>query len=346
MDKEKVTKMNFFKKMWYSITKFEKIPNMAVEGFSSALKYILILTAIFTIFLMIQSMLELKTLVSELAEYVQDNIPEFTYSQETLSLESADTIIIDDVQYSGIDKIIINTEIETNEEKDKIENENLINGTTIFFFNDEIILKNQSEDSKIIKQSYSYEEFISSYTNEEMNEFNKDQFVQYLLSNNMNGIYIQYGISTYIYLLIVNFIIILLNIFELSILGMITSTIARIKIKYSAIYNMAVYSLTLSIILNIVYIVINYFTNFAITYFQVAYITIAYIYLAAAIFILKDDVIKKMQEVEKIKKEQKKVKEEIQQQEKKEEKEDNKENKDDKENKEEKEGDEPQGSEA
>ena len=54
--------------------------------------------------------------------------------------------------------------------------------------------------------------------------------------------------------------------------------------------------------------------------FLPAYITIAYIYLAATIFILKDDVIKKMQEVEQIKQEQLKVREEIEKQEKQEEK--------------------------
>ena len=54
------------------------------------------------------------------------------------------------------------------------------------------------------------------------------------------------------------------------------------------------------------YIIVNYFTTFTISYFQVAYITIAYIYLAAVIFLLKDDLLKKLEEVEKIKKEQKK----------------------------------------
>ena len=84
------------------------------------------------------------------------------------------------------------------------------------------------------------------------------------------------------------------------------------------------------------------------TYFQVAYTTIAYIYLAAAIFILKDDFIKKMQEVMKIKQEQKNVREEIKrQEEKKEEPKEDKEQKkkEDKED-DESDGDEPQGSEA
>ena len=50
-----------------------------------------------------------------------------------------------------------------------------------------------------------------------------------------------------------------------------------------------------------VYIIINYFIDFTIDYFQIAYIAIAYIYLAASIFILKDDFMKRQEEVEKIK---------------------------------------------
>ena len=147
-------------------------------------------------------------------------------------------------------------------------------------------------------------------------------------------------------MLIVNIIVALLDALEIAVLGLITAIMARIKMKLTPIFNMAIYSLTLPMILNILYIVINYFTDFTITYFQVAYITIAYIYLAAAIFILKDDFIQKMQEVEKIKQEQLKVREEIKEEtkEKKEKDEDKKENEEDK--KEDNKGDDPQGSEA
>ena len=127
----------------------------------------------------------------------------------------------------------------------------------------------------------------------------------------MYTFYLSYGTSIFISLLLINLIVVLLDSFEIALLGWITTIISRIKMRFVAIYNMAVYSLTLPMILNILYVIVNYFTDFTITYFQVAYITIAYIYLAASIFILKDDFIKKMQEVEKIKQEQLKVREEI-----------------------------------
>ena len=218
--------------------------------------------------------------------------------------------------------------------------------TRVFFLNDEIVLETKLENGELLRQPYTYSEFIKSYLGKNAESFNKTEFVEYLTSEKMLTFYTQYGVLMFIYLLIVNIIVALLDALEIAVLGLITAIMARIKMKFTPIFNMAIYSLTLPIILNILYIVINYFTDFTITYFQVAYITIAYIYLAAAIFILKDDFIQKMQEVEKIKQEQLKVRKEIKEEtkEKKEKDEDKKENEEDK--KEDNKGDDPQGSEA
>ena len=39
-DTQKKQKLGFFKKVWYSITKIEKYPNMAMEGLGNAFIYI------------------------------------------------------------------------------------------------------------------------------------------------------------------------------------------------------------------------------------------------------------------------------------------------------------------
>ena len=341
---EKVIKMSFFKKVWYSITKFEQYPTMAMEGLWKTIKYLIILTAIVTVFVVIGSLLEMKVLISDLAKYIQDNIPDFSYEQGNLYMENEESIIIENTTYTGIDRIVINTSAETDEQKEQIEKDNLINGITIFFLKDEIILKTKSEDEQILKQSYTYSEFMESYTGENIEKFNKSEFVQYLTSKKMGSFYARYGASIFAYLVIINIIVALLDALEIAALGWITTAIARIRIRFTVIYNMAIYSLTLPMILNILYLIINYFTDFTITYFQVAYVTIAYIYLAAAIFILKDDFIKKMQEVKQIKQEQLKVREEIREEEQEKKEENKEEKKEDK--KEDNKGDEPQGSEA
>ena len=308
---QKIEKISFFKKVWYSITKFEQYPNMAMEGLKRAVKYLIILTAIISVFTMAGTLIQLKNMVGEFAQYVQNNIPEFSYSEGKLSMNTDNTLVIEDMADKGIDRIVINTLTESNEQKEQVENENSVNGITIFLYNDEIVLKTKIDDTQEAKQQFTYSEIISNYTVKNMDKFNKNEFVQYLTKGDMTSFYFQYAVSMFVYLFIVNVLLALLDALEIAILGLITTIIARIKMRFIAIYNMAIYSLTLPMILNVLYLIVNLFTDFTITYFQVAYITIAYIYLVAAIFILKDDVIKKMQEVEKIKQEQLNIREEI-----------------------------------
>ncbi len=347
-EREGVVNINFFKKVWYSITKFEQYPAMATEGLPRALQYLLTLMVAVTIFVMIGSLIQMKQTIESLSQYIEQNIPDFTVSDEKVEMNIEQPIKIENIQYSGIDKIIVNPLAETTEQKEQAENDETVVGVTIFFFKDEIILKSKIDDDHVTKQNYTYSEFVSNYTGENISTFNKTQLVEYLTSQGMTRYYVRYGLSAFVYLFLINVIYALLDALEIAILGWFTTTLARIKIRFVAIYNMAVYALTLPVFLNIIYIVVNYFVNFKITYFQVAYITIAYIYLAATIFILKDDIIKKMQEVERIRQEQKKVKEEIKEQEEKQEpkEKDNDENNNDEDKKEDDEGENPQGSEA
>ena len=73
---EKEEKMNkgFFKKIWYSITKFEQYPVMAAEGIKTATRYLLILITLVTIVAMGGSLLQTNKLMKDLAQYIQENI--------------------------------------------------------------------------------------------------------------------------------------------------------------------------------------------------------------------------------------------------------------------------------
>ena len=346
MEAEKNKNINFFKKVWYSITKFEKYPDMAAEGVYKAIKYITILMIVLSIFLTISSLIESKKMVTDLSQYIQDNIPDFSYQDGKVSMDIEQPILLDNIQYNGIDYIIINPNLEDDTDKDNYKNENGKIGTTVYFFKNQIVLENKNENGEKQTQEYTYQDFIQSYTQENITQFNKDELVDYLTSEKMNSFYIRYAMSIIIYLVFMNIIVGLLDSVELAVLGWITSLTARIKIRFTAIFNMAIYSLTSSILLNCIYVIINYFTDFTIEYFSIAYITIAYVYLAASIFIIKDDYLKKQEIVEKIKQEQEKVREEIKEQER--QKEEKKEKKEKEEKKEEKENnnEEPKGSEA
>lgn len=345
---EKVEKISFFKKVWYSITKFEQYPTMATEGLKSAIKYLIILTAIISVFMMCCSLYEMKKSLLESANYIQEKFPEFTYSNGILSVNSEDSIIIEEPDDTGIDKIIIDTKVQTDEEKEKNKTENSVNGINAFLFNDQVILKVQNNGTETLEQVYGYQELISVFAGADTQEFTKNEFVQYLENGNMATFYGTYALAAFANYFIENFVVAIVYSLEIALLGWITTIVLRVKMRFKALFNMATYSITLSTILMTIYMVINYFTGFVIKEFQIAYIAVAYIYLATAIFILKDDFIKKMQEVEKIKQEQLKVREEIKEEQNKEEnkKEDNKEEQDDKKEKDNSNGDEPQGSEV
>ena len=315
-ESKELKNIGFFKKLWYSTTKFEKYSDMAIEGFSSAIKYLIILTAIITVFSTISSLIGMHKLVEDLAKYIEDNIPEFTYQDGKINMELSEDMVIDDIQYNGIDKVVLSPNTEEDEAKEQIKKDNEIVGRTVIFFKDQIILRTKNENNVINEQEYTYQDFIKGYTQEDIKQFNKAELIEYMTGTGMYNYYYRYAISAFISLLIYSLVSeLLLNALQLAILGLVTTLVARIKITFVTIYNMAIYALTLPTILNIIYIVINYFTTFTTNYFQVAYITIAYIYLAAAIFIIKDDFIKKQQEVDKIKEEQKKVRDEIERQE-------------------------------
>ena len=212
--KEQFMKLNFFKKVWISISKFEKYPEMAALGVKKAIIY-------FTELMLIFSIIFTGSYI-----YYVSNIAEFEEP---------------DLSFSG--KVITLLMDESN-----IQNDELIDVTNA------------------VGESSKYTIVIA--------------------------LFISFFINFYL--------ITLIDVFVLSLFGLITCYIARIKMNYKAVFNMSVYALTLSIILRLIYLVITTLTSFEIKYFDVMYMAVSYISLAAAIFLIKSDIIKQHLELMKI----------------------------------------------
>lgn len=345
-EKEEVVKINFFKKIWYSITKFEKYPAMATEGFPRAIQYLATLTLILVIFICIGAIISTKETVGDIVTYIRNDIPEFTYSEGILNVESQETITIEAKQF-GVDKILINTNLSEEQEEETIKGIK-DDEKAILIFDDGVILKSIVSSGEYTK--YTYKSTVDTLLEGKNANITKQNIIDFLESKDMYKYYVIFGIALLLYLFIGYFVIMLLDVLELALLGFITSVVARIRMRFVAIYNMAGYAITLSVFLNIAYIVVNYFINFTITYFQVAYIAIAYIYLIAAIFIIKDEFNRTQMKVAKIVEEQQKIKEQIDDKENEQpEEEGQKEEKENKENNEKEDnklGENPNGSEA
>lgn len=199
-------KMNFFKKLWYSISKFERYPEMASLGVKKAILY-------------------------------------FT-----------ELILIVSIVFTSI--YVYNIQTNSEFEQDKSFSQKVA---------EDLIQKNNLENEKI-------NEMVKNYVQNEKTEI----------------LIFSIGFAIFISL----FLATLIDVFTLSIFGILTCIFARIKMNYKALFNMSIYAFTLSILLRTIYFAITTLTTFEIKYFEIMYIAIAYISLAAAIFIIKSNVIK------------------------------------------------------
>ena len=212
-EEERIVKIPHYKKFWYSITKFEKYPEMAAEGVGRAFLYYIWLFFIFAIIIAIGLV----------------------------------------IRFSQIDE------------------------QQLFELEDNII------------QQLDYPEEV------------KDALINFIEQDmkTTQG-YILYGIVSTIYTFFIYSISALIDILILSVFGLLTSLISKMKMRYRAIFNMSIYSITISTVLQLIYIYISMFTNFEIAHFDVMYTTVAFICLAAAILMIKSDVIKQQLELMKI----------------------------------------------
>lgn len=304
--------MGFFKKVWYSITKIEKYPNMAAQGLGKAISYLAKIVAILTIIICLGMIYQTHNLLVEGVEYLQNSFPEFSYKDGTLSVESEEPITI-----SAEDSVAGETIIDTKTDDETVIND-YINKITnagggVIVLKDRVVVKNAAISGTI---SYSYKDTLEPM---KITEFNKQTVIDFVHSSRIISLYVSVFLTIFIYAFVMYFLSILSDAILLSFFGFFTSWLAKIKMRYVAIFNMSVYALTLSIILNMIYIGINIFIPFEMEYFQVMYAAVAAIYLVAAIFILKSDFVKKQAELMKIAEAQEIIKKQMEEKEREEE---------------------------
>lgn len=343
--KSKKNKKSFFKKIWYSITKIEKYPEMAIEGVGKAVAYLAKLVIIISIILSAWLTYQTYTELNKGLDYLKNEFPNFSYKEGKLNVENNQEPII--FEREDIKKIIIDTQTDSQEEINSYLNSMNKNGGGIVVTKDKIIIKNSVTDGAI---QYNYTDIFGASG---IQEFSKEDVVNLKNNTNMSILIVNVFLTLFVYGFIMYFITTLSYVLLISVLGFLTTTMLKMKMRYTPIFNMSIYAITLSVILNIIYLVVNIFTGFVIEYFQVMYITVATIYLIAAIMIMKSEFIKKQAELMKIVEAQKIVKKELENnkeekkeekgntEEKKEEQKGNKEKKDEKEN-----GEEPEGQNA
>ena len=324
---EEVVNIPKYKKFWYSITKFERYPEMATEGVGRAFGYLAWLIFIFSVILSIAFVIKFTGLARKGINFLDKNFNELTYSEGVLTIDTVNKSATTDWG-----NVIVNTEELSQEKLQEYENKKSYTDVEIVWLKEYVILKYDKESIKV-----QYKDILENLGIE---KFDKQTILKHLNEQlNSPKTYIMYFIAISIYLFVAYFIAVLLDVIILSLFGLITTAFAGIRIRYRALFNMAVYSITISTVLQLIYIIVKTFTGFNVKYFDLMHTAISFICLTASIFMIKSDVIKQQMELMRVieikKKEQEQEKEEEKKEEerKEKEKEEKKENNNSEENK-------------
>lgn len=300
-------KLSFFRKVKTSIIDFDGYQDLAAEKISRTILYIILLIVIFSIIISATYTFQFSKMLDNVKNYINNEISEIKYENYELSITTNDGSEISEIDVDDIinAKIIINTQT-TDENKiqesiDEIETQK--NG--ILILKDKIIIKNEFSSNLL---EYSYKSISEQYN---INKIDKNEIINILSGQQMINFMIMLFGTIFIYMFIMYLSNILIDILLFAVLAYIVTRLAGLRLKYSAIYNIASYSLTLPLILNMIYFVVNSLTGFTIEYFRIMYNGVASIYIITSILMIKSDVIKKQIELNKIIEEQEKVKEEL-----------------------------------
>ncbi len=311
-------KIPFFKKIIISIKDLDKYYLLISEKVMRSIIYLLELMIIFTIIVSGIITYKMNNIIDEASQYVVNNFPNFIINKEGLKLDNEGAYKIDNIENLNI-KIIIDDEAEeVNIYEQQIEEHK---GSIILLLKNKIVVIVEGN-----KMETNYDNLLKSNGIESIT---KDDIISIFNDNRVqinSAIYISVFGTTYI----VYTVSTVIDALALSLLVIIISKMAKISIKYSQALTIGISSLTLPIIINLIYTCMNLINGFYMDHFQVMYALISYVYVVAVILIMRSDLIKKKQLIKatiEVKKLEKNMEE-------KEEKEENKENKEQENNKE------------
>lgn len=310
--KEKKKGINFFKKVWYSTTKFDKYIEMAEEGVKKSTKYLVKIILLFALIISIIGIYDTNLKLDEGLKYIAQDLPDFTYSNNQLNIDVTEVIRGEDTIFD-LGNIIVDTVTEEEDiiqeyKKEIAESEKR---TGIIILKNKIIQvveTNENEEVKTNEISYGY--VATTLLGKTTSEFSKADILAFL--DGTGRIYISV-VNFLIYILayfMTYFASTIVYVFLLAITGNITALITKVRLKFRTIYSISVYSLTLPTILSLIYFIVKYFTGLQIKFFDIAYVAIGYVYLVTVIFLMKTDLTKKQENpIEEVNKEVEQTKE-------------------------------------
>lgn len=296
----KPKKLNFFKKVWYSICKFEKYLEMSLEGAGRAFKYLIQIVSIFVLIISCIGLYNINKKLNSLVKNIEDNVPDFTYSEGKIVLkDSTESIYILQDKDFNLGKVIIDLSTEDEETiseyektiKEDSENDNM----GLIILKDKLIQVVGVGYEGDSTTTVTYDEAMETLFGTSEVELTKAKLLEFLNSDGRNSIFIINFVAYFLAYFVIYLASGLIYVLILTIIGYASSKITKVKLKFSQVFAISIYAFTLSNILNMIYFIANYFAGIKITYFDVAYIAIAYIYMLAVLWLIKYDNIRKQE---------------------------------------------------
>lgn len=316
---KKTKKQGFFKNVKNSIFNFDSYQEFAMQDMKKGIFYFLKLSILFSVVISIVfAALQVTVTVPTVKKFIEGDIPNFSYSNGTLDLQSEEPVTIDKIADDVL--IIADTkeldDAKINEYKDKI---NLYE-IGVLILKDKIYLKNEYTLSGIQEMKLSDIESVYGKS-----EFTKQDILNDMNSINMISLCISLAFTVFLGFFLIFVFMSILDIIILALLSNIIAMLSRVKMKASALVNISIHAMTLPIVLLLAYAVVLLTTGFEIKYFNIMYRGISYIYVFTAIFLIRQNLIKQQIELTTIVQKQQELKKELEEKE----TEEPKENKDD-----------------
>lgn len=279
---EENVKINFLKKIWYSIARPSKYEDLRKQGVGKAIKYIFSIIAILSIILaIIASVLQID-IVKDAISYLDEKLPEVKFKENTLTLENEEAVILDDskiIQYFG-NVIVINPLLEKqdaiNQYKDLATEKNSV---IVFLKSEYVIISNkynpESENEEGIENK-KYEDISKNFIKDMSYEYGKKDIIEYLTERTSYTYYIAqyfvvyFGTITFLY-----FIYIIL----ISTSLWLVTKLSKLKWTFKDSVMNTTYASTLSMMFYVLYMITSYFTNFRISFADIISIVVIFVYL-------------------------------------------------------------------
>ena len=286
-----IKKEGFFRAFIKSIKDFDKYEDFALESIGKTTVYLLKLIAIFTVVISSLTTYRFSKALNKITAYYDDNISQLSYEDGVLEINNNQKVeaTVDDIYQN----VIIDTSELTNEQIEKYKEELQNKNGGFLLLRDKFLYKNEMVQGITEKN---YKDLLEQNNIQTLDK----QSITNMIAESQTKIYIVTFVTTFILTFSAFFISVLLDALALGILGFIIARGVKLKLRYGAAFSVAVHSLTLPIVLNIIYAIIKEFTGCTVKYFQTMYTAIACIYVVTSILIIRSDYIKRQNELEKI----------------------------------------------